>query len=37
MGRLDRVRPARQVVLDMATEYAEVVQRFADQASSTLA
>ena len=37
VGRLDRVRPARQVVLDMATEYAEVVQRFADQASSSLA
>jgi NAD(P)H-dependent flavin oxidoreductase YrpB (nitropropane dioxygenase family) len=37
VGRLDRVRPVRQVVLDMATEYAEVIQRFADQASSTLA
>ena len=25
------IRPARQVVLDMMTEYAEVAQRFADQ------
>jgi len=31
VGQLDRVRPARQVVLDMMTEYAEVAQRFADQ------
>ena len=31
VGQLDRVRPARQVVLDMVTEYAEVAQRFADQ------
>jgi hypothetical protein len=31
VGCLDRVRPARQVVLDMVTEYAEVAQRFADQ------
>jgi NAD(P)H-dependent flavin oxidoreductase YrpB (nitropropane dioxygenase family) len=31
VGQLDRVRPARQVVLDMVTEYAEVAERFADQ------
>jgi NAD(P)H-dependent flavin oxidoreductase YrpB (nitropropane dioxygenase family) len=31
VGQLDRVRSARQVVLDMVTEYAEVAQRFADQ------
>jgi len=31
VGQLDRVRPARQVVLDMVTEYAEVAQQFADQ------
>ena len=31
VGQLDRVRPARQVVLDMVTEYAEVVERFAEQ------
>ncbi|HUI01956.1 MAG TPA: nitronate monooxygenase family protein [Acidimicrobiales bacterium] len=31
VGQLDRVRPARQVVLDMMTEYAEVAQRFAAQ------
>ena len=36
VGRLDRVRPARQVVLDMATEYADVAQQFADQASESL-
>ncbi|HZU73661.1 MAG TPA: nitronate monooxygenase family protein [Acidimicrobiales bacterium] len=35
VGQLDRVRPARQVVLDMVTEYAEVAQRFADQLSAT--
>ncbi len=34
VGRLDRVRPARQVVLDMVTEYADVVQRFAAEANS---
>jgi len=33
VGRLDRVRPARQVVLDMITEYAEVVPRFAAEAN----
>ena len=32
VGRLDRVRPARQVVLDMVNEYADVVQRFAAEA-----
>ena len=31
VGQLDHVRPARQVVLDMVTEYVEVAQRFADQ------
>jgi NAD(P)H-dependent flavin oxidoreductase YrpB (nitropropane dioxygenase family) len=31
VGQLDRVRPARQVVLDMVTEYVEVAQRFAEQ------
>ena len=31
VGQLDRIRPARQVVLEMMTEYAEVAQRFADQ------
>jgi NAD(P)H-dependent flavin oxidoreductase YrpB (nitropropane dioxygenase family) len=31
VGSMDKVRPARQVVLDMVTEYAEVAQRFADQ------
>jgi NAD(P)H-dependent flavin oxidoreductase YrpB (nitropropane dioxygenase family) len=35
VGRLDRVRPARQVVLDMVTEYADVAQRFADQVMPT--
>jgi len=31
VGQLDRIRPARQVVLDMMTEYAEVAQRTAEQ------
>ena len=35
VGQLDRVRPTRQVVLDMVTEYAEVVQRFADQVAAS--
>src|SRR5437588_503623 len=35
VGQLDRVRPARQVVLDMVTEYAEVAQSFADQVAET--
>jgi NAD(P)H-dependent flavin oxidoreductase YrpB (nitropropane dioxygenase family) len=34
VGRLDRVRPARQVVFDMVTEYADVVQRFAAEANA---
>ena len=34
VGRLDAVRPARQVVLDMVTEYADIAQRFADQIES---
>ena len=29
VGRLDRVKPARTVVLDMMTEYADVMSRFA--------
>jgi len=32
VGRLDRIRPARQVLIDMVTEYADVVERFAAQA-----
>jgi hypothetical protein len=28
---MDSVRPARQVVLDMVSEYIDVAQRFADQ------
>src|SRR5205085_11909530 len=35
VGQLDRVRPARQVVLDMVTEYVEVAQRFADEVAET--
>jgi len=35
VGELDRVRPARQVVLDMVTEYAEVAQAFAEQVAAT--
>jgi hypothetical protein len=30
---MDRVRPARQVVLDMVTEYAEVAEGFAREVS----
>ena len=33
VGQLDGVRPVRQVVLDMMTEYADVVRRFADEAA----
>jgi NAD(P)H-dependent flavin oxidoreductase YrpB (nitropropane dioxygenase family) len=33
VGRMDRVRPARQVVLDMVTEYAEVAEGFAREVS----
>jgi NAD(P)H-dependent flavin oxidoreductase YrpB (nitropropane dioxygenase family) len=32
VGRLGSVKPARQVVLDMVNEYADVVQRFAEEA-----
>ena len=35
VGQLDRIRPARQVVLDMVTEYADVAQSFADQLAAT--
>jgi hypothetical protein len=35
VGRLDRVRPARQVVLDMVTEYAEVAEAFASQVAAS--
>jgi NAD(P)H-dependent flavin oxidoreductase YrpB (nitropropane dioxygenase family) len=35
VGQMDRVRPARQVVLDMVTEYADVAQEFADQVAET--
>ena len=35
VGQLDRIKPARQVVIDMATEYADVVQRFADQVTGS--
>src|SRR4051812_36877209 len=35
VGQMDRVPPARQVVLDMVTEYAEVAQEFADQVAAT--
>jgi NAD(P)H-dependent flavin oxidoreductase YrpB (nitropropane dioxygenase family) len=31
VGMLDRVRPTRQVVMDMVTEYADAAQRFVDQ------
>ena len=31
VGQMNQVKPARQVVLDMVTEYAEVAQRFAEQ------
>jgi NAD(P)H-dependent flavin oxidoreductase YrpB (nitropropane dioxygenase family) len=34
VGRMNEVRPARQVVLDMMTEYADVVARFAEEAES---
>ena len=33
VGQLDGVRPVRQVVLDMMTEYADVVRHFADEAA----
>ena len=31
VDQLERVTPARQVVVDMVTEYVEVAQRFAEQ------
>jgi NAD(P)H-dependent flavin oxidoreductase YrpB (nitropropane dioxygenase family) len=34
VGRLNRTKSCRQVLLDMVTEYAEVVERFAAQASA---
>ncbi|HUZ42839.1 MAG TPA: nitronate monooxygenase family protein [Acidimicrobiales bacterium] len=33
VGQMNQVRPARQVVLDMVTEYVDVLQRFAEEAS----
>jgi NAD(P)H-dependent flavin oxidoreductase YrpB (nitropropane dioxygenase family) len=33
VGRLDRIQTCRQVVMDMVTEYADTVQRFADEAA----
>jgi NAD(P)H-dependent flavin oxidoreductase YrpB (nitropropane dioxygenase family) len=33
VGQMDKVKPARQVVLDMVTEYADVVEAFAKQAA----
>jgi NAD(P)H-dependent flavin oxidoreductase YrpB (nitropropane dioxygenase family) len=32
VGQMDKVKPARQVVLEMVTEYADVVEAFAKQA-----
>jgi NAD(P)H-dependent flavin oxidoreductase YrpB (nitropropane dioxygenase family) len=37
VGQLDRIRPTRQVVLDMMTEYAEVAQRIAEQVAEDAA
>jgi NAD(P)H-dependent flavin oxidoreductase YrpB (nitropropane dioxygenase family) len=34
VGRMDKVKPARQVVLDMVNEYADVVSNFAAQAEA---
>ena len=34
VGRLNQVQSARQVVLDMVTEYIEVAERFSEQLSS---
>jgi NAD(P)H-dependent flavin oxidoreductase YrpB (nitropropane dioxygenase family) len=34
VGQLDGIRPARQVVLEMMTEYADVVRGFAEQAAA---
>jgi NAD(P)H-dependent flavin oxidoreductase YrpB (nitropropane dioxygenase family) len=33
VGTMNQIKPARQVVLDMMTEYADVVGRFADEAA----
>ena len=33
VGQMDTIKPARQVVLDMMTEYADVVGRFAQEAA----
>ena len=33
VGVMNQVKPARQVVLDMMTEYADVVARFAEEAA----
>jgi NAD(P)H-dependent flavin oxidoreductase YrpB (nitropropane dioxygenase family) len=32
VGRMDKIKPARQVVLEMVNEYADIVTRFAEQA-----
>lgn len=37
VGAMNQVKPARQVVLDMVTEYAEVAAGFAEQADATAA
>jgi NAD(P)H-dependent flavin oxidoreductase YrpB (nitropropane dioxygenase family) len=34
VGRMNQVKPARQVVLEMVNEYADVVEKFARQAGS---
>jgi NAD(P)H-dependent flavin oxidoreductase YrpB (nitropropane dioxygenase family) len=34
VGRMDAVKPARQVVLDMVNEYADVLSRFVEQAEA---
>jgi len=34
VGGMNQVKPARQVVLEMVTEYAEVAARFAEQAAA---
>src|SRR5579862_3590900 len=36
VGRMDRVRPARQVLLDMVGEYAEILDRFAAMAQDAV-
>jgi NAD(P)H-dependent flavin oxidoreductase YrpB (nitropropane dioxygenase family) len=35
VGQMNQIKPARQVVLDMVTEYADVVEHFADEAATT--